>query len=47
MRNYRVYLSDILDCINRIERYIKGISYSEFVNIVIGGDEACLPKTVR
>ena len=31
MRNYRVYLSDILDCINRIERYTKGISYSEFV----------------
>ncbi len=33
MRNYRVYLSDILDCINRIERYTKSISYSEFVRM--------------
>ncbi len=40
MRNYRVYLSDILDCINRIEKHTKGILYSEFVNIVMGGDEA-------
>ncbi|MDI6687729.1 MAG: DUF86 domain-containing protein [Desulfobacterales bacterium] len=31
MRNCRVYLRDILDCINRIDKYTKGIQYSEFV----------------
>lgn len=31
MRNYRVYLSDILDCINRIDKYTIGILFSEFV----------------
>ncbi|MBA1337198.1 MAG: hypothetical protein HPY66_3635 [Firmicutes bacterium] len=33
MRNYRVYLRDILDCINRIDKFTKGIPYSEFIKM--------------
>ena len=31
MRNYRVYLNDILKCIKKIEKYTEGITYDEFI----------------
>lgn len=32
MRNYKVYLNDILNCIKKIEKYTEDISYNEFNN---------------
>jgi len=32
MRNYKVYLEDIHECINRIENYLSDLSYDEFRN---------------
>ncbi|MFW6046960.1 MAG: DUF86 domain-containing protein [Candidatus Woesearchaeota archaeon] len=32
MRNYKVYLKDILKCIKKIKKYTENISYSEFKN---------------
>lgn len=31
MRDFRVYLEDMIDAINRIEEYTKGMSYEAFV----------------
>ncbi|MCG8542069.1 MAG: DUF86 domain-containing protein [Clostridia bacterium] len=31
MRNYRVYVNDILKCIKKIEKYTEGITYDEFI----------------
>ncbi len=30
-RDVRLYLTDILDCIDRIERYTTGLSYEDFI----------------
>ena len=32
MRNYKVYLNDILNCIDKIEKYTENISYDKFKN---------------
>ncbi len=29
-KDFSVYLEDVLECINNIEDYVKGCSYSEF-----------------
>lgn len=31
MRNYRIYVNDILKCIKKIEKYTEGITYDEFI----------------
>ena len=30
-RDYKMYLEDILDAMDKIERYIDGLSYAEFI----------------
>ena len=32
MRDFQVYVEDILDAINSIEAYTKGLTYEEFVS---------------
>lgn len=31
-RDIRLFVKDILDCIDKIERYIKGMTFKEFLN---------------
>ena len=31
-RDYRLYLQDIFECIERVENYISGLSYEEFAH---------------
>ena len=31
-RDWRLLVSDILDCINKVEKYISGMNYDEFIN---------------
>ncbi len=59
MRDYRLYLEDILEAINRIEEYTRSLSFEEFAknNLVIDAvvrnleiiGEACrsLPEEIR
>lgn len=59
MRDYRLYLEDILEAISRIEEYTQGLSFEEFAknNLVIDAvvrnleiiGEACrsLPEEIR
>jgi len=35
MRDYKLYLDDILESIKRIEKYIKGISLKKQVKIIL------------
>lgn len=30
MRDYRIYLNDIMNCIKKIKKYTENISYDEF-----------------
>ncbi len=30
-RDYNIFIEDILEAMNKIERYIKGLKYEEFV----------------
>ena len=30
-RNYKLFIQDILDCITRIEKFVEGMSFNEFV----------------
>ena len=38
MYNYKVYLKDILECIDRIEEYTKSMDYNEFVSFRMAHD---------
>ena len=31
MRNFKVYIDDIVNCIKRIERYTEDITYNQFI----------------
>ena len=30
-RNWRLFINDILECIERIEKYVSGLSYDDFI----------------
>lgn len=58
-RDYKLFVKDILDCINKIEEFVKGISYEDFVKDdktssavvrkleVIGEASKNVPKEIR
>lgn len=41
-RDYRMYLQDIFECIERVEEYISGLSYEEFA-----GDQKTVDAVLR
>ena len=58
-RDYKLFVKDILDCISKIEEFVKDISYDDFVNDdktssavvrkleVIGEATKNIPKEIR